>query len=207
MTADKPAVPPTDGILGVLGVLGIRGERIRLVPLDADRHLENYVRWFNDPDVTRFLARNLPMSRLAEREFFERKQGNPPTDITWAIHDEHDRHIGGTGLHGIDWLNRSATSGTVIGDKTQWRNGYGAEVMRVRTRWAFEELGLRRIASICFAENTGSATCLERAGYRRIGTARSAYWRGGRWHDAILWEILDEDWRVKRALEESGAGG
>lgn len=194
MTTRQPA--PSDA---PEALVGIRGERIRLVPLDADRHLENYVRWFNDPEVTRYLGANLPMSRLAERAFFERLPSSPPHDIVWAIHDEHDRHIGGTGLHGIDWLNRHATSGIVIGDKAVWGRGYGAEVMRVRTRWAFEELGLRRIDSICFADNHGSARCLERAGYRRIGTARSMYWRGGRWHDAILWEILDEDWRSARA--------
>jgi aminoglycoside 6'-N-acetyltransferase len=66
--------------------------------------------------------------------------------------------------------------------------------MRVRTRWAFEELGLHRIESECFAENVASARCLEKAGYRRFGTARKRHWRGGRWHDAILWEILDEDY-------------
>lgn len=195
----EPAPPPE--------IAGIRGERVRLVPLDADRHLDNYVRWFNDPEVTRYLASCLPMTRLAERAFFERPAAHPPHDVVWAVHDEADRHIGGTGLHGIDWVHRSAVSGIVIGDKSVWRKGYGVEVMRVRTRWAFEELGLRRIASQCFADNAGSAACLEQAGYRRIGTARSAYWRGGRWHDAILWEILDEDWRVRRALEESGAGG
>lgn len=197
MTAPPPGAP---------GIAGLRGERIRLVPLDADRHLENYVRWFNDPEVTRYLLRNLPLTRLDERAFFERPTSSPPSDVVWAIHDEDDRHIGGTGLHRIDWLHRSATSGIVIGEKGAWGRGYGAEVMRVRTRWAFEELGLRRIESSCFAENVASATCLERAGYTRIGVARSAYWRGGQWHDAILWDILDEDWRVQRALAEGGGG-
>ena len=34
---------------------GWEGEKIRLVPLDRDKHLENAVRWFNDPEVTRWL--------------------------------------------------------------------------------------------------------------------------------------------------------
>lgn len=176
-------------------VPGVQGERVRFVPLDLDLHLENYLRWFNDPEVTRFLSRNLPMTRLAEEKFFSRPPSNPPTDVVWAVHDEKGRHIGGTGLHGIDWMNRSATSGTVIGAKDAWNRGYGGEIMRVRTRWAFEELGLRRIESECFAGNVGSATCLERAGYRKVGVAREKYWRGGRWHDAILWEILAKDAR------------
>lgn len=185
----------TDPATTLPPIEGIRGPRIRLVPMDRALHLENYLRWFNDPEVTRFLSRNLPISRLAEEAYFERQQSHPPAEVVWAVHDEDDRHIGATGLHGIDWIQRSASSGTVIGDKGAWRKGYGAEVMRVRTRWAFQELGLRRIESECFAENEGSATCLSRAGYRRIGTAREKYWRGGRWHDAILWEVLAADWR------------
>ena len=179
-------------------LVGIRGPRVRLVPLDRERHLDNYVRWFNDPEVTRWLSNYLPLSRLAEEAFFERV-ARFETDIVWAVLDEHGRHIGGTGLHGIDWPNRMATSGIVLGEKDVWGHGYGGEVMQVRTAWAFEELGLHRIESACFAGNVASARCLARAGYRQMGTARRKWWRRGEWHDCYLWEILDEDYFARRA--------
>lgn len=179
-----PVLPP---------IIGIRGQRVRLLPVDPDLHTENYVRWFNDPEVTRYLTTFMPMSRLAERAFLE--QSAHATDrIVWAIYDEHDRHIGGTGLNTLNWKGRSAVSGIVIGDKSAWGKGYGREVMQVRTRWAFEDLGLHRIESTCFAENIGSARCLAAAGYRQVGMFRQKEWRGGRWHDLIVWEILDEDY-------------
>ena len=198
MTASTPPTPPTPAPQ----ILGIQGQRIRLLPLDAALHLDNYLRWFNDPEVTRYLSRSLPMTRPEEEAFFKRPPSHPPTDVVWAVHDEHDRHIGGTGLHRIDWLNRSALSGTVIGEKSAWRQGYGTEIMRLRTRWAFEELGLHRIESECFVDNEGSAACLERAGYRRIGTAREKHYRNGRWHDAHLFEILASDWRARHSEED-----
>jgi RimJ/RimL family protein N-acetyltransferase len=179
-------------------IQGIRGERIRLVPLDRDQHLPNYVRWFNDPEVTRYLSSDLPLSRAREEAFFDRA-AQAEDMIVWAVLDEQGRHIGGTGLHGIDWRNRCASSGTVIGAKEVWRQGYGAEIMRVRTAWAFDELGLHRIDSACFAGNTGSARCLAKAGYRQVGLQRKKWWRRGEWHDCILWEILDEDFFAGRA--------
>jgi RimJ/RimL family protein N-acetyltransferase len=179
-------------------LIGIRGERVRLLPLDRERHLDNYVRWFNDPEVTRYLTQHLPLSRAAESAFFDRA-AQASDMILWAVHDEHDRHIGGTGLHNIDWSQRSATSGIVIGEKDAWGLGYGSEVMRVRTAWAFDELGLHRIESECHAENARSARCLEKAGYRRVGLARKKWWRRGQWHDCILWEILDEDYATLRS--------
>jgi RimJ/RimL family protein N-acetyltransferase len=101
-------------------------------------------------------------------------------------------------LHRINWRDRSATSGIVIGEKSAWGQGYGSEVMQVRTAWAFEELGLHRIESECFVENVGSARCLAKAGYRQVGLARQKRWRQGAWHDCILWEILDEDYFAGR---------
>lgn len=174
-------------------MIGLRGERVQLVPLDKEWHLENYVRWFNDPEVIRYLDRVMPLTRLEEEEFFDRVSRDRDT-VIWAIHDESDRHIGGTGLHAIDWRNRSATSGIVLGDTTIWGRGYATEVMRLRTQWAFEELGLHRIESECFADNAAVIRCLEKSGYKQIGTSRKRRWRAGGWHDCILWEILDEDY-------------
>ena len=179
------------------GIVGLRGPRVRLVPLEKERHLENYVRWFNDPEVTRYLLQHLPLSRSAEEAFFD-SLVKADDAVVWAIHDEADRHIGGTGLHRINWRDRSATSGIVIGEKSAWGQGYGSEVMQVRTAWAFEELGLHRIESECFVENVGSARCLAKAGYRQVGLARQKRWRQGAWHDCILWEILDEDFFAGR---------
>lgn len=180
-----------------LPVVHVLGERVRLVPVDKDLHLDNYLRWFNDPEITRYMLMVMPLTRQAEVAHLDRLSESK-TDVVWAVHDEHGRHIGATGLHDIDWRNRAATSGIVIGERDAWGKGYGSEVMRVRTRWAFEELGLRRIESECFAENVGSATCLARAGYRQIGVARQKRWRAGRWHDCILWEILADDYFAAR---------
>jgi hypothetical protein len=38
-----------------MDVIGIPGERIRLVPIGKEKHLDNFVRWFNDPEVIRYV--------------------------------------------------------------------------------------------------------------------------------------------------------
>ena len=182
----------------------LRGERILLVPPDPELHLDNYLLWFNDPEVNRFLLQDKPMTRMAERKWFDtlaERRG----DFVWAVHDERGRHIGATGVHVTSWRHRTATTGTVIGEKAAWGRGYGSEVMQLRTRWAFEELGLHRLESECFVSNIGSATCLERTGYRRIGIARQSRFRGGQWHDCILWDYLAADWFARQAGQKEEA--
>jgi RimJ/RimL family protein N-acetyltransferase len=112
----------------------------------------------------------------------------------WAIHDEGGHHIGGAGIHNIDWIHRSGGTGIVIGDETAWGKGYGRETMALRTRYAFEELGLNRLTSECFVENEASSRCLAATGYKKLGIARQARWKHGAFHDTILWDFLAQDY-------------
>lgn len=66
--------------------------------------------------------------------------------------------------------------------------------MRVRTRFAFETLGLHRLESEARIDNIASQRALERAGYKREGVARKKLLWGGQWHDCVRYGILDEDY-------------
>ncbi len=178
-------------------IVGLRGEKVRLVPVDRVQHFDNSVQWLNDPEVTRYLTLTAGVTIGMEEEWFQKVQKRD-TDYVWAIHDERNRHIGFTGLHAIDWRNRRATSGPVIGEKDAWGRGYGTDAMRVRTKFAFETLNLHRIESAAHAENVASQKALEKTGYKREGIFRRRTWSEGRWHDEIRYAILDEDYFANR---------
>jgi len=173
-------------------VPGIRGPRVRLVPFERE-YIDHVLRWFNDPEVTRYTKRVMPLTRLAEEKYVER-MAESKDDVVWTVFDENESPIGVSGIHRIDWMNRSGRTGTVIGERSVWGKGYGAEIMVVRTGWAFEELGLHRLQSECYADNLASRRCLEKAGYKLFGTARKRMWRRGAWHDLHFLEILEEEW-------------
>ena len=169
----------------------IVGERVTLTPVTPEMLL-NYVRWFVDKEVTRFLGRSFCPTLAMEQEWFERT-AKSDTDIVWAILVE-DRHIGSTGIHQISWSNRRAITGNLIGDKSEWGKGYGSEVVRLRTEYAFTETTLEKLETEVFTDNIGSRRCLEKAGYRQCGTARRHVFRGGKWHDMWLADILRDEW-------------
>ena len=209
VTGDETPVSP---------IIGLRGERIRLVPPDRNLHLENAMCWWNDPEVAKFLVSSLGMTRGMAEEWFERVQGRERIHATawvapsglsrefvWAILDEHDRHIGFTWIHNIDWRYRVATSGTVI-EKSVWSKGYGSEAMRVRAQFAFEVLGLHRLEADAMADNIGSVRALERAGYRREGVARQKVWARDEWHDLVLLGMLEEEYAASRSASAKNAG-
>src|SRR2546421_6487604 len=57
---------------------GWEGEKVRLVPLDKEKHAANVVLWLNDPDVTEtILSGDMPLTPPAQEEFFERIAAHP----------------------------------------------------------------------------------------------------------------------------------
>lgn len=172
-------------------IVGWKGERVRLVPPDRSLQFENALRWMNDPEVTATLKFDLGCTRRQEEAFFDRIEHPPDNDFTWAILDESERHIGFIGLHGVNWRNRSATGGLVLGERSAWGRGYATDAVRVRTRFAFDRLGLHRINGHTF--NPAMKRVYVKAGYKHEGTARQVYWRDGRWHDVEFYGILESD--------------
>ena len=174
-----------------MDIVGHRGDRVRLVPPDRTVHFENALVWLNDPEITATIKLNLGVSRRQEEIFFESIETRRDSDFVWAIVDETSRHIGFIGLHGINWRNRWATGGLLIGERTAWGRGYATDAVRVRTRFAFGELGLHRIEGHTF--NPAMKRVYEKAGYQHEGVFRRKFWRDGQWHDVDFYSLLSED--------------
>jgi RimJ/RimL family protein N-acetyltransferase len=160
------------------------------VPLDKARHAANVQAWMNDPEVTEtILSGDVPLARAAEEEFFDQMCATPgpqPADILFAVETLEGEHIGICGLHKINYRHGVAQSGTIIGPAEARGKGYGSEVARLRTRYAFEVLGLRMLLSEVFVENTASLRMLARAGYREIARFPRRYWKRGAFRDVAL---------------------
>lgn len=172
---------------------GLRGERVRLVPPERALHLDNAYRWLNDPEVTATLASNFGVTRLMESDYFDRIERSRTTDLVWAILDEAGRHVGFTSLSGLGTPERCASGGLFLGAREAWGRGYATEAVRVRNRFAFEEAGLHRVEGHTI--HPAMVRVYEKCGYVREGTLRRKLWRGGRWHDAALFAILDDEHR------------
>jgi RimJ/RimL family protein N-acetyltransferase len=169
----------------------IQGKLIRLRP-PRPEDAPAVITWFEDVEVTRFLLIRHPPSIEMEREWIDR-MGRSPDDVIWFI-ESKGRLVGSTALHMIDWKNGSATTGTVIGDKTVWGKGLGRELMQLRARYAFTQLPLRKLKSAYIEGNVASARAQAAAGYREAGRYRADMFVDGGWRDHVLTEVLRDDW-------------
>jgi RimJ/RimL family protein N-acetyltransferase len=78
--------------------------------------------------------------------------------------------------------------------------GYGTEGAAELLRICFEDLGLRRVKALCFADNIGSWKIMEKLGMRREEYAvRDSLHRTRGWLDGMTYAILADEWRAGRA--------
>jgi len=169
---------------------GWEGEKVRLVPLDTERHLANAIAWLNDPEVTEWtLIGDTPIARLAEEEFFDRTMRGAPSEVTFAVETLAGEHVGFAGLHHIDARHGVAFAGSLIGRKDLWGQGLGTDLVRTRTRYAFEVLGVRLLLSEALVGNDASIRMLARCGYVEVGRVPRRYFKRGAYRDAILFAL------------------
>lgn len=175
----------------------IYGERIRLRAIERE-DIPTFVRWFNDPEVRQYLLMYEPMSRAKEERWFEGYLESRSDYLLGIEAQAGDGwvHIGNCGLHEIDWKNRNAALGIALGEKAYWGQGYGTEAVRTMLRFAFDELGLHRVELEVFAYNARAQRCYEKAGFRREGTRRQAFYHEGRFHDVHLMSSLRDEFRA-----------
>ena len=78
-----------------------------------------------------------------------------------------------------------------------WRKGYASEAARAMLALGFDTLNAHRIDAWCIAENIASANLLEKLGFKREGVVREQRWFKERWWDALLYGLLEHEWRAR----------
>ena len=160
-------------------------------PEDADA----WAKWDNDLEVA------LPLGDEAYTPFALQKSQEIVAgvirgqDHVFGIVDlETDELIGRCMLFDLDLVNRQAMLGIVIGEKTYWGQGYGQEAVRLLLDYGFNLLNLNGVMLGTFAFNQRAIHCYERVGFKVIGRRRQARIIGGVKHDAVLMDILADEY-------------
>ncbi|MET9255105.1 GNAT family protein [Streptomyces sp. NPDC003717] len=68
--------------------------------------------------------------------------------------------------------------------------GIGTRAQRLLADYLFDHTRAERVQAWTDHANLAEQRALEKAGFTREGVLRSAQWRGGRWHDQVLFSVL-----------------
>lgn len=169
----------------------LQGERVRLRAVEPS-DLADYHRWLNDPEVARYLTIYAPLSMADEEAWYAAVRSDPNQKVL-AIESETGQHIGNLTLMHINWKDRSAELGIVIGDKSQWGKGYGKDAIRTLLAFAFGEMNLHRIYLRVYADHESAIKLYHRCGFVEEGRLREEVYSAGSYHDMLIMSILKRE--------------
>jgi RimJ/RimL family protein N-acetyltransferase len=174
----------------------ITGKHIYLREVRTSDVTESYYQWMNNPEITRYLeSRFRPNSMEQLRNYVEQKQLDRDSLFLAIIMVAGNQHIGNIKLGPINWIHRSGEVGLLIGEKECWGKGHATEAIGLITSFAFSRLNLHRLTAGCYASNFGSAKAFLRNGWQEEGRLRGQFFSEGKYEDAILLGITNQEFQ------------
>ena len=106
--------------------------------------------------------------------------------------------IGLSSIIKIDWRNRHAWHGLVIGDSSHRGKGYGIDAIMATMRYAFDELGLERLDGSMIEYNSQSIAtyCGPKLGWREEGRKKNYFYRKGRFWEQVIVGVTRADYQA-----------
>ncbi len=174
--------------------MNIKGDKVLLRAIDsADLELLNA--WSNDPDINYMLGGwHFPSSMKDQKHWFENLSYNS-NNQRFAIEVPQLGLVGMVNLVDINWKDRRAFTGLLLGDKNVRGKGYGVDTINAINKFAFEELGLMRLDSVMISYNEPSiGVYTKKCGWKIEGIKKAAFFRRNQWWDEIIVGITRDDY-------------
>ena len=189
----------------------LEAKNLRLCTLTKEDFGEKMQTWINDKEVTQFLFRGiLPAHPEALNAEYEQSK-NQNSDIQLAIVDaKSGAYLGIVGLHTINWFSRHTEFRILIGDKSYWGKGYGAEACQLIVSYAFEALNMNKVWLGVNADNKRAHDSYLKCGFKTEGILRQELYRNNKYYDVVRMSLLKveylkikKDWSVYKWIKKN----
>lgn len=175
--------------------MNIMGKLLTLRAVEAP-DLPYLHKWANDPVTQNAIGElHFPSSARFHENWFESLQGDR-LNQRFIVDAPNVGPIGLSSIVQIDWRNRHAWHGLVIGEASHRGKGYGVDAVMATMRYAFEELNLERLDGGMIEYNRASvAMYCGKLGWKEEGRKRNYFFRKGRYWDQVVVGVTQSDYR------------
>ena len=173
------------------------GDKIYLSPRNIE-DAEIYVKWINDFEVTDFTGYSSKIMDIEGEKEYLNSTARKTNNISFAIvKQENDELIGTAGFDKLDYINRVATLGIMIGEQENRDKGYGAETINLLLDFGFNYLNLNNINLYVMEFNPRAIACYKKCGFKEMGRRRKTVFLNGKYYDKLYMDILKEEFDEK----------
>ncbi len=178
------------------------GREIYLRPMEISDLDGEYLQWVNDPEVRESLhTLRFPTTRSQLMEYIERQNRDVSIIFLAVVHKKTGKHIGNVKIGPIEWVDRRAEYGRLIGDKDCRGKGIGTEMVALILEYGFLMLNLHKMSTSAMANNIASIRSNEKNGLMRSGLRKEHRYYKGQYVDVVEMGILKKDY-LKSKIEK-----
>ncbi len=186
MTDKKKSFPAPPSLIG---------DKLFLRPTSPE-DIGNMHHWFLQSEPQSLSCRPHPLATA--KEAAERAQAAPKSaedQRFTAVRKEDKTPVASVRYFSFNALNRSAELGLLVDPEVR-RKGYGAEAIKILTRYLFRYRGLNKVYAQTAAFNEGAIAMLESLGFKKDATLRDHYFYNGEFHAGYVYSLLqfEADW-------------
>jgi ribosomal-protein-alanine N-acetyltransferase len=173
-------------------IISLETERLILIPLGTGHLSDEYINWLNDSEVNKFLESGGEYTKNKLLEFLQHIESI--NIFFWGIHLKNDfKHIGNIKIDPINVKHKYGEYGILIGDKTQWGNGFAREAsMRVFEFCFSSEVDLRKINLGVNQNNFNAVNLYQSMGFKIEGTLKKHIKINNDYYDMILMALFNK---------------
>lgn len=176
----------------------ISGKKIYLRPLEKKDINAKYLNWINDEKLSSYLEVHRFPNTIRDLEQYYTNGKNSKNIVLFAIClKKNHKHIGNCSLTNIDWINRRAQYGRIIGIKNRNFKGLGSEAMELLKEYAFNKINLNSIWTGVNEKNIASIKSNIKSGMKKIGVFPEAVFYNGKLVNMIMFCITKKEFEKK----------
>ncbi|MFD1062562.1 GNAT family N-acetyltransferase [Winogradskyella litorisediminis] len=174
--------------------MNIKGNKVVLRAVEKE-DIELLHKWSNLPEINYMLGGWHFPSSMQDQEKWYNSLNLSSNNQKFAIHTDDLGLIGMANLVDINWKDRNAFHGMLLGDKNMRGKGYGVDTIMAINRYAFEELGLMRMNGSMISYNEASiGVYTKKCGWEVEGIKKNHYFRKNKWWDQVVVGITRDNY-------------
>ena len=142
----------------------IEGDRIYLKELVVKDVTSDYCSWLNDKEVNKYLETK--KAKIKDLKIYVKNKRKSSDCLFFGIFlKKEGRHIGNIKLEPINWIDKSAVMGIMIGDKNYWGGGFGREAIKTLINWTFKKINIDKIELGVLKDNKNAIISYQKTGF------------------------------------------
>lgn len=177
----------------------LEGEKVYLDTIE-ENDLEQLRYWRNLSYYKKHFREYREINQSMQKRWFENQVCNDDRTIMFAIRDIKTQELlGCCGLCYINWVQRNADLSLYIGRREAYIDdeGFAEESCRLLFDYGFNELNLHKIWTEIYIFDEKKKVLYDKMGMKTDGLFRDNCYYNGKWWDAYLMSILQEEYQSK----------